>query len=179
MKKIVLIFIIVLVFIISIRIGMQLINSNTEEFENDIEENDIEKEDAKIQDETNIIKNGEIQTEGIYELAINMTKQQDVNLYYKIITSKEEYEEYKNKIPLPDISAEDFKNDFVIILNNENPRAIDETDLRVYKVFSDDSNTYIVMKQKDNPTDYLYYNVYYAIVDKAQLKENIIIKIEK
>ena len=67
----------------------------------------------------------------------------------------------------------------MVIVANENIRDDDETDLMIYNVVGDDTKTHIIMKQKENSTINGENNVFYAIVDRSELKENVDVTIEK
>lgn len=47
------------------------------------------------------------------------------------------------------------------------------------KIVSDETTTHIIMKQKENSTINGENNVFYAIVDKSELKENVDVIIQK
>ena len=177
MKKIIIIIILTIVFFVSIFIGNSLYNNyETTEYEyHEIGENEIRT--------NNISERAEINTSVLYDsedgdlMSIDMNYNNDVRLYYKIITNKEDYNKYKSRINLPDNI--DFEKDFLIIIANENIRSEEEYDLRIYEVTADETTTHIVMKQKENPSTYNINNVFYALVNKSELRENIDIKIEE
>ena len=164
----------------------QDLNNN---FVNDIETT-ISSEPKKI------ISRGELKTSGLYMLedgtmdpsidlmSTDMTYTSSCNLYKKIITNMLDYNKYKNRIKIPDMNESDFEKSFLVIVANENLRHFDyEKDLIIYDVYSDDSVTHIIMKQRENPNleinqAYLN-NVFYAIVDNSQLKEKSDIVIEQ
>lgn len=111
-------------------------------------------------------------------VANDMTWNHNTRLYYKIITNTEDYNKYKERINLPERTDTDFKDSFVVILVNENIRSQDEIDLMVYDVIADETTTHIIMKQKENPSYYSENNVFYAIVDISELRENVTVVIE-
>lgn len=112
-------------------------------------------------------------------MANDMTWQNNVRLYYKTITNIEEYEKYKSRIvDLPTISEINFDENFVIIIANENFRTFDEIDMEISDIYADETTTNVIMKQKENPDMNDTTNVWYAIVDNSQLKDNVKITIE-
>lgn len=140
---------------------------------------------------TFIKKQDKIETRGLFDdgrgytdyetdlMANDMTWQDDVRLYYKIITNSNDYEKYKSRITtFPEVSEINFGENFIVIIANENTRDFDEIDMEVSNIYAEDETTNIVMKQKDNPDIKDKTNVWYAIVDNSQLKDNIKIKIE-
>ena len=169
-----------------IKTSTNALNNN---FVNDIETT-ISSEPKKI------ISRGELKTSGLYMLedgtmdpsidlmSTDMTYTSSCNLYKKIITNMLDYNKYKNRIKIPDMNESDFEKSFLVIVANENLRHFDyEKDLIIYDVYSDDSVTHIIMKQRENPNleinqAYLN-NVFYAIVDNSQLKEKSDIVIEQ
>lgn len=191
MKKFISIIIGIIVIILVIMIGKNYLkntnNSNVEEnISNNVEEN------TKL---SNIIEKGEMNTRGLFDLgdgisnysidlmANDMTWNPENSLYHKIITNMEEYNKYKDRIDLPNLTTTDFENKFVIVVSNENIREDDEKDLFIYDVYADENVTNIVMKQKENPNltldDEKQNNVFYAVVDKKQLKDVAKVIIEK
>ena len=140
---------------------------------------------------TFIKKQDKIETRGLFDdgrgytdyetdlMANDMTWQDDVRLYYRIITNSNDYEKYKSRITtFPEVSEINFGENFIVIIANENTRDFDEIDMEVSNIYAEDETTNIVMKQKDNPDIKDKTNVWYAIVDNSQLKDNIKIKIE-
>ena len=138
---------------------------------------------------TFIKKQDKIETRGLFDdgrgytdyetdlMANDMTWQDDVRLYYRIITNSNDYEKYKSRITtFPEVSEINFGENFIVIIANENTRDFDEIDMEVSNIYAEDETTNIVMKQKDNPDMNDKTNVWYAIVDNSQLKDNIKIK---
>ena len=161
----------------------------------------INKEN-NAQSNSNIIQKAEIHTRGLFEMpgthissyetdlmANDMTYNSDVNLYHKVITVQDDYNKYDERIDLPEV---DLNENFIVVIANENFRSEDETDLTIEKIVSDENTTQIVMKQKENPTFYAtdvnratgnnYYNdnnVFWAVVNLSELRDNIVVRIEK
>ena len=140
---------------------------------------------------TFIKKQDKMETRGLFDdgrgytdyetdlMANDMTWQDDVRLYYRTITNSTDYEKYKSRISMfPEVSEIKFDENFIIIIANENFRDFDEIDMEISNVYTDESTTNIIMKQKENPDMNDTTNVWYAIIDKSQLKENIKIIIE-
>ena len=140
---------------------------------------------------TFIKKQDKMETRGLFDdgrgytdyetdlMANDMTWQEDVSLYYRIITNSNDYEKYKTRIStFPEISEINFEENFIVIIANENFRNFDEIDMEITNVYANDSTTNIIMKQKENPNMKDTTNVWYAIVDKSQLKDNVKIIIE-
>ena len=101
----------------------------------------------------------------------------------KIITNMQDYTKYKERIDLPNLTEKDFENIFLVVVSNENIRPDNEKDLLIYDVYATDDTTNIIMKQKSNPnlalTDQAQNNVFYAVVDKIQLRNSAKVIIEK
>ena len=140
---------------------------------------------------TFIKKHDKIETRGLFDdgrgytdyetdlMANDMTWQDDVRLYYKTITNSNDYEKYKSRIPtFPEVSEINFDENFIVIIANENYRDYDEIDMEISNVYADETTTNIIMKQKENPNMNDTTNVWYAIVDNSQLKNNVKITIE-
>ncbi len=120
----------------------------------------------------------------------------DSGLYHKIITNMDDYNKYSARIRIPEMNEKDFKESFLIIVTVENLKPKDEVDLYVYDVTTTDLATHIIMKQKENPIIHYvgpgeepkdgkrsnYYesenNIFYAIVEKNKLKDNVDVVIE-
>ena len=188
-KGIIGIIVVIIVLICSILIGNYLYKSYEKtEPQKDISENIIVNEISSS--DTNIKQRGELNTRGLFELgdgkssyetdlmANDKTWNQETSLYYKIITNMEDYNKYKDRIILPEMNDSNFEKAFLVIVANENIRSEDETDLMISNVISNDTTTQIIMSQKENPSAYNINNVFYAIVENVQLKENIEVKIE-
>ena len=77
------------------------------------------------------------------------------------------------------MTESDFDNKCMVILANENVRYEGETDLEIYNVRSEQQSTYITMKQKRNPDGNSDKNIFYAIINKNALNDNIVVEIEK
>lgn len=140
---------------------------------------------------TFIKKQDKMETRGLFDdgrgytdyetdlMANDMTWQDDVRLYYRTITNSNDYEKYKSRIStFPEVSEINFDENFIVIIANENYRDFDEIDMEISNVYADETKTNIIMKQKENPNMNDTTNVWYAIVDNSQLKDNIKITIE-
>ena len=140
---------------------------------------------------TFIKKQDKMETRGLFDdgrgytdyetdlMANDMTWQDDVRLYYRIITNSDDYENYKTRIStLPEVSDIKFDENFLIIIANENYRDFDEIDMEISNVYINESTTNVIMKQKENPDMNDTTNVWYAIIDKSQLEENVKIIVE-
>jgi hypothetical protein len=80
---------------------------------------------------------------------------------------------------LPNIEEINFDENFVVIIANENIRQMHEKDLTISDIVADDTTTHIIMKQKENPNYDNDNNIWYAIVDKSQLRDNADVEIEQ
>lgn len=193
MKKIIVIILIGIIFVIGVYFGKNMVDveiNNSDENVNNSLNDDLENTmlDSTIKDR------GEIKTSGLYNyngdlsyendlMQNDMTWHTECSLYHKIITNMSDYNKYKERIAIPEMVENDFNDTFLVIIADEtlrkNPK---ETNLMVYDVYSDETTTHIIMKQKDNSKDgtdqELMNNVFYAIIDKSQLKENINVSIE-
>ncbi len=152
----------------------------------------IKKQDKMETTKAKIIKKQDkMETRGLFDdgsgytdyetdlMANDMTWQDDVRLYYRAITNSNDYEIYKSRIPtFPEVSEIDFDKNFIVIIANENYRDLDEIDMEISNVYADETTTNIIMKQKENPNMDDITNVWYAIIDNSQLKDNIKITIE-
>ena len=140
---------------------------------------------------TFIKKQDKMETRGLFDdgrgytdyetdlMANDMTWQDDVRLYYRTITNSNDYEKYKSRIAtFPEVSEINFDENFIVIIANENYRGFDEIDMEISNVYADETTTNIIMKQKENPNMNDTTNVWYAIVDNSQLKDNVKITIE-
>lgn len=140
---------------------------------------------------TFIKKQDKIETRGLFDdgrgytdyetdlMANDMTWQDDVRLYYRTITISNDYEKYKSRIStFPEVSEINFDENFIVIIANENYRDFDEIDMEISNVYADETTTNIIMKQKENPNMNDTTNVWYAIVDNSQLKDNVKITIK-
>lgn len=140
---------------------------------------------------TFIKKQDKIETRGLFDdgrgytdyetdlMANDMTWQDDVRLYYITITNSNDYKKYKSRITtFPEVSEINFDENFIVIIANENFSDFDEIDMEISNVYADETTTNIIMKQKENPNIKDTTNVWYAIVDNSQLKDDIKITIE-
>ena len=190
MKKILTVVIVILIFITSIVFGNYVIKRITEK-DNEVEIEKLENENETEEQSTNIIKRGEVTTSGLYEslngeddiadlMTTDMLWSTEHGLYYKIITNYEEYNKYnKRKIGLPEMVEEDFENNSLIIVANERIRESYEKDLIIYDVTNDENITNIILMQRENPHINSDNNVFWAVVNKALIKDCIVVKIEQ
>ena len=113
-------------------------------------------------------------------MANDMVWDSEPRLYHKIITNMDDYSKYKSRVSqLPDMTENDFNESFLVIIANENIRQLHEQDLTIYNVLADETTIHITMKQKENPNYNNDNNIWYAIVDKSQLRDNVDVKIEQ
>lgn len=190
MKKIITIVILIIIFAIGVYFGKN--NSNKTDLSNDIlEQNEIINQNNNIE---KIRERGELKTSGLYNYNGDMSYENDLmqndmtfhiecSLYHKVITNMGDYNKYKERIAIPEMTEKDFNNSFLVIIANENIRKdLKETNLMIYDIYCDETTTYITMKQKDETKldvdQELLNNVFYAVVDNSQLKENINVEIE-
>ena len=104
----------------------------------------------------------------------------ETKLYYKIITNIDYYNKYKSRInQLPDMTEADFNGNFLIIIANENTRQLHERDLAIFNIEADETAIHITMKQRENPDYEENSNIWYAIVNKSQLRDSVDVKIEQ
>lgn len=112
-------------------------------------------------------------------MANDMTWHDDTRLYHKIITNMEDYNKYKTRVSqFPDMTENDFNQSFIVILANENYREPQEKDMHIVDVSCDENTTYVTLKQKENPNYDDETNIWYAVVDISQLRDNIEIEIK-
>jgi hypothetical protein len=188
MKKVIMIFVFLIVFICAIFLGRYIYDKR-----NEIDNiyNNLTSSETQSNSQTNILQKGELNTMALFEneegqsyyevdlTANDMTWNNNTSLYYKIIDNMEDYSKYKSRITiLPEMTANDFENNILVIVVNENVRSEDETDLTIYDVTTDETATHIIMKQKDEPNYNSQNNVFYAVVNKVELRENVDIEIE-
>lgn len=186
-KKIIIIFLLLFVFLCSVQAG-KILYSNFEKNQDIKKEEKIENNEIES---VYIKERGEMDTRALFELEngdasyeINLMENDmmwdtDTRLYYRTITNMEDYNIYKERLySLPEMSHTDFENNFVIILANENERVQGEIDLIIYDVVDDGTTTHIIVKQRENPREYRENNVFWAIVDKSVLNEQIDVEIQ-
>ena len=188
MKKLLFLIIVIILFVVSIKIGNKLMVSYLEIKPS--EETSATPSLFTKKEKTYIKESGEIQATDLYYVA-GGNKVEDTNLendmsfdnvsnfFYKIITKPDTYIKYKDFFDMPEVSENDFQNYFVIIIYNKDERALDETDLYISKIYIEENITHIVMKQKDNASAFALNNVYYAIAENSQLTDAISIDIDK
>lgn len=95
-----------------------------------------------------------------------------------ISTFMEDYNKYAERIEIPEMTEQNFKDVFLLVVSNENVREESEVDLEIFDVIANDNTMNIIMKQKENPNYQNQTNVFYAVVDNSVLKDNITIEIE-
>lgn len=185
MKKLTVLLILLIIFIVSIFIGRLGYNKLINKPEV-IEKQNVEK---NIEEKTNIIQREEISSMGLFEkngvenyennlVANDMIWDSDTRLYYKIISNKEDYNKYYERIYLFNNNDIDFEKNNIIIVVNENERESFETDLIIYDVNTEETTTNIVLKQRENPRAYCDNNIFCAIVSKSLIKDAIDVKIQ-
>lgn len=104
----------------------------------------------------------------------------ECKMRYKIIRDFSDYTKYKERVSiLPEMTEEDFKNEFLVIITWRIVRELHETDLEVSNVTSDESTTYITIKQKESPNYDSENNILYAVISKEELKDNVKMQIER
>ena len=116
-----------------------------------------------------------------FELKDDMIFEDDVRLHYKVITDIRSFDRYKEKLSqLPEMSETDFNDNFLMLFAQYGYRDAYERDLEISEITSNETTTYITLKQKENPNiESAGYFTFYAIIDKSLLKENIELTIEE
>ena len=110
----------------------------------------------------------------------NMKYDEDTNLNYKIITDIEDYSIFKEKeSKLPDMSENDFKDSFMVIFFKSGLSDPHKSDLTISEVTSDEKTTYITVESNEKPDINKISEIFYIVVDKTLLKENINIKLKE
>ncbi len=113
----------------------------------------------------------------------NMKQDKETSYYYDVITDFDKYNFYKNEEDrIPNMTESDFeKNDLILAIAPGERKPIDQG-LSIAEVYSDNDTTYVIFEQADgfeiNSEDSLFRCMYYAIVDKDVIKENIKFKID-
>lgn len=114
------------------------------------------------------------------EIIEGMSHDEHKRMYYKIITNNEEYDKYKNNVnELPEMTLQDFNDNFLVIVTWDGKMQEHEKDLRISAVTTDETTTYITLRQSDNPDYNNKNNILYAIVGKEQLRDNIKVELDK
>ena len=115
------------------------------------------------------------QDEAIARSLINdFVWEEDSRFGYKIIKDFIEYKKYKEIIAiLPEMTEDDFKNDFLLITTWQGKRMQHVKDMEVYNVVSDETTTYITFKQKENPNYDTTNDIIYVVISKEKLRDNI------
>lgn len=193
-KTIFVIIIIILMFAIGFITGRVIIkiDANNEKGSKYVRENIISNDEKNIES-SYIIKKGEISTMGLYQIPgqVYTSSKDDLmlndmnfdagsSLYYKIITSMENYNKYyERELDIPKLTDKDFEEDFLIIIANEKKRPQLEKYIQISKITNDNDTMNIIMKQNED----IHFagqerNVFWALVKKEILKPNINIIIE-
>lgn len=172
----------IILFTIAVGIGNFIFDkyANVENVSNEVAINEVSN--------TNIKNSDEIESRGLFDLGDGLTyyevdlmandmKWHDgVRLYSKVITTNDDYTKYQKRLNvLPEI---DFEKDALIIIANENIRDEDESNLYIYDVDTNDDTMKIIMRQRKDPT-LNNNNVFYAVIDKNLVKENVAVEISK
>lgn len=185
-KKLLNVTIICCIFLISIIIGKlnydKLIDNQIMKETNEFVETDF-------YEKTNILKREEFASMELFEkngvenyennlVANDMIWDSNTSLYYKIISNKEDYHKYFERIYLFGEDGVDFEKNNIIIVVNENERLNLENDLIIYDIISDEITTNIILKQRENPRAYCDNNIFCAIVSKSLIKDVVNVKIQ-
>lgn len=102
------------------------------------------------------------------------------NVYYKIISNIDDYNLFKEKEgKLPEISKDDLEENMLLVIFKSGQGQPHEMDLEITDINYDESNTYIVLEQKENPDFNKTSNLIYAIIDKKAIKDNIKINLKE
>lgn len=189
MKKIFVILILLIIvvagFYFGFYFGKNAINNKKDNIEKGKE---VEEETSIVT--SNIKERGELETYGLWSFdgvssdtdmdlqMTDMTWNEECGLYHKIITNINDYNKFSKRIKIPELKESDFNDVFMVIVSNERMRGESESDLLIYDVYADRTTTHIILKQKENPRVYAETNVFYAIVDNSQLKQNADVSIE-
>lgn len=101
------------------------------------------------------------------------------NLYHKVITNMDDYNRYKSRInELPEMSENSFNENFLVVVVSKNYMELHNRDLAIKDVFADETTTHIILRQNENPNYDNDCNVWYAVIDNSQLRNEIETKIE-
>ncbi len=140
----------------------------------------------KIGEYADNIKQGRILSGGLVEsnnsngedLLSEMTYDDEMKFYYTVIKDFEKYSEYKEKInELPDMEKNEFENNAVFVMTRMLPGQSDERNLKINEVEVKDDITYIKLERAED--DNTFSNIFYAILPKEKLKNNIKFEILK
>ncbi len=143
-----------------------------------------------VTNETSSIKEkGEIYTRGLFSyngsasyenslLDNDMTWVNESRLYYKFIVDMDNYNKYKERIDIPDLTEDDFNDKALLIVSNENIRDRNEIDLEISDVIVVEDTTIVKIKQKENPNYNSETNVFYAVVNNSLLRDDVNVVIE-
>lgn len=143
-----------------------------------------------VTNETSSIKEkGELHTRGLFSyngsasyenslLDNDMTWVNESRLYYKFIVDMDNYNKYKERIDIPDLTEDDFNDKALLIVSNENVRDRNEIDLEISDVIVVEDTTIVKIKQKENPNYNSETNVFYAVVNNSLLRDDVNVVIE-
>ena len=91
-----------------------------------------------------------------------------------------DYDIFKDKENnLPDMSENDFKDSFIVIFFKSGSSDPHRSDLTISEVTSDEKTTYITVESNEKPDINKISEIFYIVVDKTLLKENINIKLKE
>ena len=76
------------------------------------------------------------------------------------------------------MTEEAFNENFLVVIVCINYLEKEDRNLTIKTVYADETTTHIILKQNENPDFENYNNVWTAVVDKSQLRDNIEIKKE-
>ena len=111
---------------------------------------------------------------------MKMVEEEEEGMYYKIITNIKDYNKYKKRVSaLPDMTEEDFKENFLAIFTWERPKRAFEKDCEIGEVKIENNTSYIILKQKENPNYEENSNILAGVISKEKLKENVKVIVEK
>lgn len=103
-------------------------------------------------------------------------KLDDEGRYYTSILSYEDYNKIKNRFNnIINMNEEDFENNYLLIILLKN---FEEANTYIDNVYCDDSNTYVILKDKKEEKNYDN-NVVFAKLEKNLYKETLKISYEK
>lgn len=139
----------------------------------------------KIGEYAKNVKQGRILSGGLVQqnslngedLLDEMIYDDEMKIYYIVIKDFEKYSKYKEKIDdLPDIEKNEFENNAVLIMTRMLPGKSDERNLKINEVKVKEDSTYIKLERDEDNT---FSNIFYAVLPKDKLKDNIKFEILK
>ena len=111
---------------------------------------------------------------------MKMVEEEEDGMYYKIIKNIKDYTKYKKRVnALPNMTEEDFKENFLAIFTWERPKRAFEKDCEIGEVKIENNTSYIILKQKENPNYEENSNILAGVISKEKLKENVKVIVEK